>query len=206
MDPGLVAKTWISRGLYDLYFGFSIEEKNFSDYALFFEIMGLEKFLKAVHLYNRGSEYKEKDDEAAKICLDKIAKELGHDIKEILKKVKQDIGTSEINNIEKMKFDGYKGLDLIRVVNAGYIETRYPTPRLISDTFPIEGTSLTRVPLSGSGIKKFIYMLCNLAFQQLAKKENFSDVIIGFKLKFQHKESFKRFNNLFWESKCGVSL
>ena len=115
--------------------------------------MGLEKFLKAVYLYKHGSDYKNLSDEDGKKYSNKIAKGLGHDIKEIIEKVGMEIGIKEIDRIKKTNFDGFKGVDLIRAVNAGYIETRYPTPRPISDTFPIKGTDRTYDPLSSSSAK-----------------------------------------------------
>jgi len=199
MKPDIVAKTWISWGISDLYFGFDTDDPIFSDYALFFEIMGLEKFLKAVHLYNCGAEYKDLSDPEAKAYVDRIAITLGHDIKKIIKKVKDDIGIAKIERVKKANFDGYKGSDLIRVVNAAYIESRYPIPNAIYKTFPLKRKGFYLNPLSSSGITKFIYALCNLSYRRLAEHINFSDVLDCFKKKFGQRESFPRFNNLFWE-------
>lgn len=57
MDRARVAKVWIYYGLADLYFAFDNDDIAFEDSARFAEIMGLEKFLKAVLLFHRPAEY-----------------------------------------------------------------------------------------------------------------------------------------------------
>jgi len=120
--------------------------------------------------------------------------------------VKEDIGSGDIETLMKGNFDGYQGDDLIMAIRAGYIETRYPSPTDVSDNFPIEGTDLYWNPLSSSGITKFIYAVCNLSYHRLTEHIDFSDVLNRFKERFGHRESFRRFNNLFWDPRSKVSL
>lgn len=201
MDRQRVARTWIYRGLCDLYFAFDNDDVAFEDNARFSEIMGLEKFLKAVLLFHRHHEYEGKSQSAARIKLNELAMQLGHDFKGMMKEFSA-LGVRDIDRIKREDFDGYRGSDLIRAVGAGYMETRYPVPRPVSDTFPIKGTGITHDPLSSSGITKFIYAMCNACFNQLAQHVDFSDMRQQFQETFQHRESFPRFNNLFWESRC----
>lgn len=205
MDRELVAKTWLNYGLNDLYFAFDNDDLVFSDNALFSEIMGLEKFMKAVLLFHLHQEYQKMKKADAKKKIDKLAKEMGHDFKKMLKKLTQ-LGVDDIKTIKKADFDGYTGSDLVRAVFAGYMETRYPMPRPISETFRIKGTNFNRDPLWSSGITKFIYAICNACFVSLSLHIDFNDLLKQFHQRFNHKESFQRFNNLFWEPRCKPDL
>jgi len=201
MNPQLVAKTWLFYGLTDLYFAFDNDDTAFSDNALFSEIMGLEKIMKAVIIFHHHKEYECMTEGDAKNEINELAKGLGHDFNKMLKDLSQ-IGLSDIERIKITAFDGHLGSDLIRAAYAGYMETRYPVPRLISQTFPIKGTDLKYDPLSSSGITKFIYAICNACFAFLALHMSLSELQIQFHRSFGHRASFSRFNNLFWEPRC----
>ena len=205
MDRREVAKTWINYGLTDLYFAFDSDDNAFSDNVLFSEIMGLEKFIKAVLLFHLHQEYEGIARADAKKKIDELARGMGHDFRDMLKKLSHFMA-DDIARIKKTDFDGYSGSDLIRAVCAGYMETRYPVPRPISDTFPIKGTKLKHDPLWSSGITKFIYAVCNACFASLSSNIDFTDLTDQFSRKFSHKESFRRFNNLFWEKRCKPSI
>lgn len=195
MDRQRVAKTWIFRGLCDLFFAFDNDDDSFEDNARFSEIMGLEKFLKAVLLYHRHQEYEGMSELDAKTQLNTVAMKLGHDFKEMMKGV-AGLGVDDIKRIERTDFDGYLGAGLIRAVAAGYMETRYPVPRPVSGTFPIKGTTFTHNPLSSSGITK-LYAVCNACFYALSTQVDFADLRKLFRERFEHRESFGRFENLF---------
>ncbi len=205
MNRQRVAKTWVYRGLCDLYFGFNSEDVAFEDNARFSEIMGLEKFLKAALLFHRHQEYEALTEPEAKSKLDNLAKDLGHDFKGMMKELSA-IGLNDIDRIKKTDFDGYSGSGLVRAVTAGYMETRYPVPAPISDAFPIGKTGFTHDPLSSSGITKFIYAVCNACFHMLSAHVDFADLRKQFREHFEHRESFGRFNNLFWEPRCRQDL
>jgi len=201
MDRQLVAKTWLNYGLTDLYFAFDSDDDAFSDNILFSEIMGLEKFAKAVLLFHRHQEYEGMTHTDAKQKINDLAKGMGHNFKNMLKELSQFMA-DDIARIKKADFDGYAGSDLIRAVCAGYMETRYPVPTPISDSFPIKGTKLKHDPLWSSGITKFIYAVCNACFASLSLDIDFTDLINQYQQKFGHKESFRRFNHLFWDERC----
>ncbi len=199
MDRKLVAQTWVFRGLCDLYFGFDTEDERFSDNALFSEIMGLEKFLKAILLFNCHDEYEELPPEESAKKLNELAKRYGHNIK-LMMRLATKAGLGDLNRIKETDFDGYAGRDLVRAVTAGYMETRYPVPRPISDTFPIKGTELTWDPLSSSGISKFIRGVCKACFLYLSASVDFSSVLAQFDARYSGKESLPRFKNLLWNT------
>jgi hypothetical protein len=205
MDRQLIAKTWVNYGLTDLYFAFDSDDDAFADNVLFSEIMGLEKFAKAVLLFHRSQEYEGMEHSAAKKRIDELAKDMGHDFKKMLKQLSHFMA-DDIARIRKTDFDGYPGSELIRAVCAGYMETRYPVPAPISETFPIKGTKLKHDPLWSSGITKFIYAVCNACFDSLSSDIDFTDLINQYNQKFSHKESFRRFNNLFWENRSKADV
>ena len=201
MDRDKVAKTWVFRGLSNLFFAFDSDDDAFEDNARFSEIMGLEKFLKAVLLYQRHVEYESLGRDEARQKLNKMAMELGHKFNVMLNAL-ADGGLRDIEQIKRSNFDGYEGVQLIQVVEKGYMETRYPVPESVSHKFPIKNTRLTHDPLSSSGITKFTYAFCNACYYELSKKVDFDDMLTQVQEKFQHRGSFSRFNNCFWESRC----
>lgn len=201
MNRHRVAKIWIYRGLCDLFFAFDSDDVAFEDNARFSEIMGLEKFLKAALLFERHEEYEALPLAEARTKLNKMATGLGHKFAEMIDQLAKN-GLTDVERIKQSDFDGYAGAQLIHAVEAGYMETRYPVPKLVSDRFPIEGTDFTHDPLSSSGITNFIYALCNACFCWLASNVDFTEMRNQFRNTFQHRESFSRFNNLFWEARC----
>lgn len=201
MDPERVAKTWLFRGLSDLFFAFDCDNPVFEDNARFSEIMGLEKFLKAVLLYQRTAEYEALPQDEARQRLNKMAMEYGHKFEDMLTEL-TDVGLSDIEQIRRNDYGGYKGNQLVHAVEKGYMETRYPVPTPVSDNFPIGNTDITHDPLSSSGITKFIYAICNACFHELSQKVDLRDMLNQFRETFQHTESFSRFNNSFWEPRC----
>jgi hypothetical protein len=201
MNREHVAKTWTFRGLSDLFFAFDNDDVAFEDNAVFSEIMGLEKFLKAVLLYQRHAEYELLEHKEARVKLNIMAMNIGHRFDTMLTSL-SDGGLQDVDQIKRMTFDGYEGSKLIYAVEKGYMETRYPVPEPVSDNFPIAETGFTHDPLSSSGITKFIYALCNACFYELSRKVDFKDMLGQFREVFQHRESFTRFNNCFWEARC----
>lgn len=197
MDPEIVSKTWVWYGIEDLYFGFSIEFVPHKPYALFAEIMGLEKILKGYLFYLKGSEYSELDDNSAKAKIEEMAKEWwGHSIKDMLKIASESLDPDRVQLIRSQDFDGFKGQDLIRAVEMGYMESRYPTYRPFYEQFKIKGTEIYRDPLESSGITKFIYFVCREILGQLRKKVNLSELKSQFLKVYGHQEESNRFINL----------
>ena len=91
MERERVAKTWIYRGLCDLFFAFHNDYPGFADQARFCEIMALEKFLKALLLYKYGEAYESKKDHKARKTINMLAKDLGHDFGDMLEERHPDL-------------------------------------------------------------------------------------------------------------------
>lgn len=207
VDRKRVARLWVRRGLSDLYFAFdSGHDTAFEDNERFSEIMGLEKFLKAVLLYHEFQQYERLSDQNAREKLHKLARKIGHVDESILEDLRKYI-PQDTDRIRESDFDGYIGSALIAAVSDGYMETRYPVPRSTSDKFSIPGTGFTHDPLASSGFTKYVYALCNACFYHLVVSEvQFSEMYSDFRYVYQHRESLVRFENLFWEERCRFAL
>jgi hypothetical protein len=209
MDRDRVVRTWIFRGLCDLYFAFECDDKFkgglFEDYERFAEISGLEKFLKALLLFHKREEYESLSDSQAREKLDSLARSIGHNFREMLASAATH--GVDVSGIYVCDFDGYNGSQLVKAVQAGYMETRYPVPKPVSDAFPIpDSDGWTRDPLSSSGITKFVYAVCAACFFKLAAAVDFSNVCSDFRKLYASREPFHRFNNLLWGDRCNEFL
>lgn len=209
MTPERVANTWLFRALCDLYFAFDCDADIFEDYARFSEIMGMEKFLKALLLFHRHSEYETLSDSDARKKIDALAKNIGHKFESMLTEAAQ-LGAVSIPQILDQDWDGYLGKSLVEAVYAGYMETRYPVPVPISNSFPIpvperapvEYSGFTHDPLSSSGITKFIYAICNCCFSTLVSQGLQPEKMLAqFDERFDGREAFLRFKNCFWDQR-----
>jgi hypothetical protein len=203
MTPDRVVNSWLFRGLCDLYFAFECDDDVFEDYERFSEIMGMEKFLKALLLYHRRTEYEALPNAEARKKIDELAKKIGHKFESMLSDAAQR-GATDISLILARDFDGYIGKDLVGAVYAGYMETRYPTPVPVSAKFPVPGhPDLYHDPLSSSGITKFVYAVCNACFFALTEQGlQPKDMLRQFEERFSDREAFSRFTNYFWEQRC----
>jgi len=208
MTPDFVANTWLFRGLCDLYFAFDCDDDIFENYARFSEIMGMEKFLKALLLFHKHSEYEALSDPDARKKIDALAKNIGHKFELMLERAAE-LGAVAIPTILDQSWDGYRGKNLVDAVYAGYMETRYPVPIPISNSFPIqtsktaplEYTGFTQNPLSSSGITKFIYAICNCCFSTLVRQGLRPEKMLAqFEERFAGREAFLRFKNCFGPS------
>ena len=198
MSPEEVAKTWVWKGLTDLYFAFEVYEYPFWNQAKFHEIMGLEKFLKALILFNKGDCYQPMTEQHARIEVDKMAKKLGHNYKSLIDDVDVIIGEGKISRLRCRDFDGYKFKQIVSAISAGYLEYRYPVPSPEFLKFQ-KGKGHYSDPLGSSGITKLVYELCCLCYLELQKNVDFGDILEIYENRYAKKESFRTFNTLFWQ-------
>ena len=190
MESSLVSKTWVRSGLEDLYFGFCIEYEPHRPYALFSDIMGLEKLLKAYLLHLNSEKYSHLDIKGSKKIIECLVKKWGHSIKRMIK---------EINKIEQGKYDCYKGSELITVIEAGYMESRYPVSRPIYEQFKIKGTDMYWDRLGSSAITDLIYHLSRSILLSLSSEVALEKVGQEFMETHGSRESFGRFTNIFFK-------
>jgi hypothetical protein len=199
MKPEEVARTWIWKGLKDLIFAFDVEDRAFWTHSKFHEIMGLEKFLKALLLFKAGASYQEMTEQNARYVLDKIAKKHNHDFGKMIDDVGCIVGDEKITRLKHQDFSGFTYQEMVSAMKAGYLEYRYPVPRPEYLSHRIENEKLWRNPLGSSGITGLVYPLCRICYIELQKDVDFSEILEIFEHQHAHIESFPRFNNLFWE-------
>ena len=122
MDKQIVVHAWLWRAIESLYLGFKLNGP-WQHYQPFFDYMGIELFGKGFILAEVSSEYESLKDQEAKYKIDKIARELHHDLKCILDKVNNFMGKDNINKILSCDFDSFTGAQIVKILEAGYIET-----------------------------------------------------------------------------------
>lgn len=159
MDKKIIIETWVYRGIRHLCFGYEINGRYWRTYQSFFEYMGLETLCKAYLLTLKANEFENLNEDDAIYKSNEIAKGFGHKLKSMLNKINDDIGENKIINIMKNDYDGFNGDKLVDVLEASFIETRYPIPKPISKEFVIEGTSFHWDPISSHGNRKLVYAL-----------------------------------------------
>jgi len=102
-------------------------------------------------------------------------------------------------NIRKVKdkdYDGFKGSDLVKAIEAGYMESRYPVTRPIYEQFKIKGDDLYRNPLYSTGITKFIYEICRTILLQLRTEVDLDPISRDFIEVYGSRNGTQRFINL----------
>lgn len=200
MDKQIVVRTWLWRGIEHFYLAFVLDEGRWRHYQPLFNYMGLEMFCKSYILAEKHSEYESLNEEASKQKIDKIAKGCGHNLREMLNNINQLICGNKINNLLSLDFDGYTGVQIVGVLEAAYVETRYPVPRPISEKFPIEGTNLNWYPLLSSGLSKFAYAICREILLSLKSRFNITVKKIDIDKSILDEESGIRFCRLFFNN------
>lgn len=193
MDASEVARKWIWYGIEDLYFAFCIEFNPHKSYALFAEIMGLEKILKAYLLFKNGNTYSILNSKESQTVIECLVKKWGHSIKTMLKEVANLQSNEELKRIKERSYDGFVGTDLVKVIEAGYMESRYPVSRPIYEQFKIKGVDIYQNPLESSGVTKFIYEICGFILIELKKEMDLEAIKKDFIHVYGSREQTKRF-------------
>jgi hypothetical protein len=109
LNRDLVARTWLSRGLSDLFCAFVLSGDPALEYQeRFLEIMGLEKSLKSVLLYHRHAEYELLSGATARDKVTKIGQQYSHKFKKMLDEL-TNWGIADVAPLMTRDFDGYLG-------------------------------------------------------------------------------------------------
>ncbi len=199
MDRDRVTKAWVWSSLEDLHFAFLISFEPHRPYSIFNKILALEKILKALLLYYSGRLYENLNEKQSEEKIENLAKGYGHKIKEMLEKASNHFGKQSLDNLKKSDFDGFTGSEMIKAVEAGYMESRYPTLKPIYEQFKIKDVDIYRDPLGSSGVTKFVYDVNQLILLHLKPKLNMNSVKERFMQTYGHMEETPRFINLAFE-------
>lgn len=171
-----MVSVWTDRGIEDFYIAFSIEE-NFRGYCTFFCHQGLEKLCKAYLLGERASEYESLPEVKAREEVNKIAKDLGHSLEEMIK----DLINKGVmaQGIMTKKYGYITGEECIQILEQGYIECRYPVPEPIHKKYPLTNKKGQRMggwldPLHSSEPREFAYDVGRAIIRRTEKDFNIS--------------------------------
>lgn len=169
----IVVYAWFFSGLRDLFFAFQTDSQ--FRYEPFLNTMGFEKICKAYLLAENSFEYENLENDEAKQKINSLAKKWGHNLKRMVNKIKKGINDPKLENMINQNFDGYTGKQLIKVMQAAYLECRYPVPKHIHEKFPIKGKSdMYWEPICSSGIEKFCFVFTRTIVIHLKEKFNIS--------------------------------
>jgi hypothetical protein len=196
MDSAYVAETWLFYGVGDLYFSFHSDEWVFDHHAAFFNIMAIEKHLKAYILFKRSSEYSSLTEVDAKKKIQSIARKCSHNFEKMVLSCDEFLGTDRLSQIIDRNYDGYNGSELLKILKDGYMETRYPTTVPVSQSFPIE-PDVYHDPLSSSGLDRFVIAVCEFIVLELAPEINLEKVLRNLSAQYKGLEPFGRFKNVY---------
>lgn len=201
LDKELVVLTWLLRGIEDLFIAFSKFDESFSRYRPFLNAMGFEMIAKSYILAMCPHEYEGLEREQAILKIDEIGRSVGHNPKKLMELVEPSIGQDKINEILKQNYAGFTGLQLLDVMKAAYLESRYPVPNPIHEKFPhpkIE--NLFWDPLFSSGLEEFCYEFTRKIV--LSLKEDFGITLTSSKLQERvFGEAALRFQEILFQGK-----
>lgn len=184
-------------------FSFRIRELNKRSYRYdpFINAMGLELVCKGYLLATNRSEYEGLGVRQAKIKVNELAKDMNHKITDLVKEIKKSIGKGKVQTLLNKKYDGFTGSQILKVIEAAYLECRYPLPNHFYENFPVSGLrNAYEDPVYSSGLHKFCYEFCRVILTDL--KEEFG--ICASKSWFDGKitgDQGRRFGNLLFDSR-----
>jgi len=195
LDKEIVVSTWFFSGLEDLFFAFQIGSH--IRYQSFLNTMGFEKICKAYLLAENSFEYENLERREAKKKINSLAICWRHNLEYMINKISKSVNNQELENLTNQDFDGYTGKQIIKTMEAAYLECRYPVPKYIHEEFPINGKpDKYQDPIASSGIEKFCWAFTRKIIIYLKKrfdisipKDEFSRIITG--------KDGERFCNLF---------
>lgn len=167
-----IVKTWILRGMKDLYLSFVLEQEYaWTPHAAFLLEQGAEKICKAYliakNLHNKGLDYNKAKSEAHR-----IGRNYNHNFSKIL----SDINEPEINSLCKKHYDAYykiTGEKILENLKDIFIESRYPvlTEQEVHNKFPIGKELGASLDIMGSSpLRDFCYELASIIISIIGKK------------------------------------
>lgn len=192
-----VAQIWLRRGIEDLYFSFRTDWDQLQDYSTFVMIMGLEKHLKAVLLYNAHADYEALNHQDARSKIDKLARVWSHRFLDMIEEIDKR-GWVPLRHILERQHYCWTGTQLVKAITAGYQETRYPVVRESWRDFPSSEDSRTyHDPLGSSDVGGLIQEVCTACFNYLSIHSDLTPVLSKIHERHCDDEPFERFKNVY---------
>lgn len=136
MDKASVIQAWVVAGMKDIYISFEFETENkWHEYSTFFCHQGLEKICKAYILARSASTWEHLPENEGLVRVNKMAKDLGHNLKTLINCLRsRHVLPMPSGAQTSSKNKGHCGVsysqhELVEILEAAYIEARYPIPR-----------------------------------------------------------------------------
>lgn len=136
MDKARVIHAWVVASVKDFYISFEFEAENrWHEYSTFFCHQGLEKICKAYIIARSASTWDHLPENQALVQVNKIAKHLGHDLKTLISCLQSENVLPRPTRNQKSSKNkdrravSYSQDDLVMILQAAYIEARYPIPK-----------------------------------------------------------------------------
>jgi hypothetical protein len=153
-----VVEAWVYSGVMDFYIAFFMSNKNFQEYGVFYYHQGLEKVCKAYLLGAKPAEYESLPEQTARNRVDEIAREMGHNLREMIEKlIAARILDGEVLK-KKMCYLENKALDgsgMLNLLEKAYLESRYPVPNPAYKGFPLQGIQGYWDPITSCSLDDF---------------------------------------------------
>ncbi len=202
MDRKEVVLAWLLRGIEDYFISFAKFDQSFARYNAFFNAVGFEMVGKAYLLALKFNEYGNLPEQEAKQKIEKIARKYSHKLDKLAKKIERSIGGNAFQAIKAKDYDGFTGQQFLDVMEAAYIECRYPMPpNPVHRKFPTGKLKNTFwEPINSSGMHKFCYAFSMEVIASLKRDyriciplDRLKEVVNG--------KAGERFNRLFFGDK-----
>jgi len=138
MSRARAVQQWTAKAVDKYFLGFVLPEKiskSYENYEPFFYAHGLEMLCKAYVIGDGYSQYKNLSFNAAKVKIDEIAKDLGHNLEKAIEKliVKTVFPSGFLNDVfyhSNINEVDLTNLDMLKTLQAVYFEARYPVVEL----------------------------------------------------------------------------
>ncbi|MBI3292888.1 MAG: hypothetical protein HYZ73_08805 [Elusimicrobia bacterium] len=167
----VAVETWLKRGLNDLVVQF-VPLDHWEEYQPFFIHQGLEKVCKAYLIGKNAPSYEHLTIDDARREIDRLARSFRHRLSELVDQVGQYV--SGLDAVVGQRYDGYPGRKVLEVLEAGYLESRYPVGEPVNRRFPIPNTDpqLYWDPLYSSALEKCAFAVSRTVVE--AAEQEFS--------------------------------
>lgn len=161
-------------------------------YEAYFNAISLEMFCKSCILFEKHKEYDGLNESEAKMAIEVIVKKAGHSLHKML------LGTSVIDSSKKQEllnanYDGYVVNQVVDILEAAYLEGRYPVCK------PISRKLFPDYPLLSSGLSKFVRSFGREVLISLKADIDMQTIRSSIQAEISGTEQGERFCNLFFD-------
>lgn len=162
--------------------------------------MAAEKHLKAVLISAKYKEIEKLSTLDEKINeVDTLAISYSHNFKKMIKDVDNLFKQKFNEKLLPKKFDTYNSELLVKTMNEGYKETRYPVQKSTARHYKFEQSeNIYHDPLGSTFFHDFLVLICEKCWEYLAaNKLNLNEILNRFEANYSENEDFGQFKQLY---------